>query len=116
MPKKMDRADLRVSERRARYILSRRCSDELAVSIAKDVLRVAENLDNLWAEIFPVFESVQAQFEKKHASICYDGNEFVLVSASGKVISRGPTFREWLINHATTYTDAVVLPPDPSLE
>jgi len=115
LPKKVTRAEFRELERRAKYILSRPQQHKpAAVTLAQEVLAIAVQMDNSWAEIFPVFELVDKKIREQGYILESGPWGYQLRHPNGHVASCGSTMREWLTNHAVKYGDQETQPYDPA--
>lgn len=100
-PKKVTRADMRLMEHRAKIILRRPESGWVETMLARGVLHLATQIDNYWAEIFPVFELIDREIRENNCTLTYGPNGYELRTPTGVLLSEGEDFRQWLIDHAT---------------
>lgn len=112
IPRRLVRSDLRLAEMRARRILSIH-NKGISAKLARDVLDIAIHIDNIWAEIFPVFEMIDNRLKKEHCTLESGRCGYTLRDSEGKVLAEAATLREFLTKYAVKYGDQVTFPYDP---
>jgi len=100
------RGELRQSERSAYRALAESKHGPCA-QLARDLIDIAVSVDNLWVEIFPVFEMIDTKIKQEHCSLFVDQEGYRLVDPQGKTVSKGTTLRSWLTNHVYQRGDRV---------
>lgn len=112
IPNKLVRSDLRLAEMRARRILSIQ-NKGISAKLARDVLYIATHIDNIWAELFPVFEMIDDRLKNEHCTLESGRCGYKLLDSKGKVLAEAPTLREFLTKYVVKYGDQVTFPYDP---
>lgn len=103
-PPPAKRSSLRKTETVARDVLGY-TRDGACATLARDVLALAVTIDNIVAEIYPVFEMVDKKIREQHAVLTYSGQGYWLHDTRGQLLSSGPSLKEWLIDHAKRFGD-----------
>ena len=105
LKKKIQRSDIRLIESRARRLLNnpRYEHDRLMREFAKSILIVANGIDEYMEHLIPVLDMIDAEVRANQCRITFNGAEFALIDTENRVISRGSTFREFLINHIAEF-------------
>ena len=102
---RLKRSDLRKTEGHARTALGY-TRDGACASLARDVLAIATAIDNVMAEIYPVFEMV----EKARGNGAYletGGFGYRFFDVSGVLLSSGASLRDWLTDHVQRYGEQI---------
>jgi hypothetical protein len=113
--KRIRRSDVKRIEHTARSILAI-TGEGACAKLAKDMLMLATSIDNIAAEIYPVFEMVDKKVVDQGCSVKHTREGWAMCSPSGHVLSSGATFRDWLIDHVQRYGDQETAPYDPTSE
>lgn len=71
--------------------------------LARDMVDIAVSVDNAWVEMFPVFEMIDELVKKEHGHLLAGPAGYLLVDASGEIISQGETLRQLLLSHVLQY-------------
>lgn len=108
-----NRTDLRQAEQLARGILSVTNSG-LCAALSRDVVYLSSHIDHIYAGIYPVFELIDAKIKKGDAFLEASPSGYVLRDCGGAVLSEGPTFRDWLLDHVLRFGPEPVLPDTPA--
>lgn len=108
-PMRLRRSNLRDTEKTA-YGILRLSHDGACAKLARDVVNLAAEFDNLWAEVFPVFELVDEKIHKQNCVLEHGPWGYELKTPGGRVLSSGATMREWLINHVSLYGEQETTP------
>ena len=109
------RSDLRSTQDNA-YGILRLTHDGACAKLARDVVNLAHSFDNLWMEIFPVFEMIDEKIHRQKCTLEYGEFGYELKTPGGKILSSGATMREWLINHVSLYGDQITCPYEQGVE
>lgn len=100
------RAELRLSERSAHRALAESKHGPCA-QLARDLIDIAVSVDNLWVEIYPVFEMIDTKIKQEHCQLLVDQEGYRLVDPQGQTVSKGTTLRSWLTSHVYQRGDRV---------
>lgn len=102
---RLRRSDLRKTEGAARTALGY-ARDGACATLARDVLAIATAIDNVMAEIYPVFDMVD---KAKSNGAYLEAGEFGyrFFDVSGVLLSSGASLREWLTDHVKRYGEQV---------
>lgn len=102
---RLKRSDLRKTEGAARTALGY-ARDGACATLARDVLAIATAIDNVMAEIFPVFEMVEES--RKNGAYLETGDfGYRFFDVSGVLLSSGASLRDWLTDHVKRYGEQV---------
>ena len=99
------RSDIRKAEDAARTALGY-TRDGACATLAKDMLAIATAIDNVMAEIYPVFEMVECA--RSNGAYLETGDfGYRFYDVSGLLLSSGASLREWLVDHVKRYGEPV---------
>ena len=102
---RLKRSDLRKTEEAARTALGY-SREGACATLARDVLAIAVAIDNVMAEIYPVFDMVEEA--RRNGSYLETGDfGYRFFDVSGVLLSSGASLRDWLTDHVKRYGEPV---------
>lgn len=112
---KLNRTDIRAAEELAHSILSD-TEHGICAKLAKNMIDIAVSIDNVWAELFPVFEMIDIKIKEEKCTLIVGTWGYMLKSPKNDILSSGETLREWLTDHVYRFGDQITFPYDPDSE